>query len=173
MRHLLIALSFAWVGCTSPLNNPDNSAGDGGGSADGGGVGGGGGGDLAVAPDLGGSGAACKTACDCQPGLACFMGACTMSQLGSLYCCESATCPMGSYCQSMSGGYQMCGGGPIGPPDGGGMHHGDGGFHPPDGGFHPPDGGFHPPDFGGFHPPDGFTIPDGFGPPPPPTDAGP
>jgi hypothetical protein len=141
MRILLVLVVLSAVGC--------NSGNDGLGVGGGGGADGGGGGDDAAVtadlamptPDLGGSGAACKTACDCQTGLACFMGACTQSPVGMLYCCESATCPSGGYCQSMSGQFQMCGGGPIVKPDGG--FHFDGGIPKFDGGFPGfPDGGF-------------------------------
>ncbi len=139
MRRVLILISLGWLGCTSPLTISTDDASAGGGD---GGVGGGGmmsSSDLAPAgPDLGGAGATCTTACDCQPGLACVMGACTASMIGMLYCCESATCPTGSYCQSMAGKFQMCGGGGIGGFDAGVHLHDGGGQHPHDGG---PNGG--------------------------------
>jgi hypothetical protein len=88
---------------------------------------------VAVTPDLGGPGAACMTACDCQPGLACGRNmTCQQSMRGMIYCCESSTCPMGSFCQSSMGQFQMCGGG--GGTTGGGFGGRDGGFRR-DGGF--------------------------------------
>jgi hypothetical protein len=72
------------------------------------------------------AGAICKTACDCQAGLACLQNKCIQSMLGNLYCCESTNCPQGSFCQSTSGGFGMCGGGMGGGGPGGG-----GGFPPP------------------------------------------
>jgi hypothetical protein len=75
--------------------------------------------------DLGGPGAGCQTACDCQAGLACARGSCQALGRGLLYCCESADCPSGSFCQSQSGGFQTCGGGPG--PGGGGFGGRDGG----------------------------------------------
>jgi hypothetical protein len=60
--------------------------------------------------DLGGAGAKCTTACDCMPGLACFNNQC-VAGVAAVYCCSSATCPTGDYCQNTSGSYGMCGGG--------------------------------------------------------------
>jgi hypothetical protein len=153
MRPILLLLSLTWLGCTSALNLPDDDAG-----AGAGGDGGGGGAvDLASGPDLGPVGASCKTACDCQAGLACVMNKCTMSMLGALYCCESAMCPMGGFCQSgMGGGFQRCGGG-MGNRDGG-MGNRDFGFGNRDFGFGNRDGGFGNRDFG---PRDSGTAVDG------------
>jgi hypothetical protein len=129
MRYLLVVASLTWLGCTNP--NPD-SVGGGGDEADMATGGGGETADLAMPaePDLGAEGAACTTACDCQTGLGCLKGKCMGSQLGMLYCCESKTCPAGGYCQSQSGQYAMCGGGPIGGGKDGGFGGGgkDGGF---------------------------------------------
>jgi hypothetical protein len=76
------------------------------------------GGDLAgVAPrdlagttttDAGSVGGTCTSACDCMPGLGCFMGKCTTTTQ-PIYCCGSATCPSGSVCQSPNGVYGVCG----------------------------------------------------------------
>ena len=83
--------------------------------------------DLTVEPDLGGPGASCMTACDCQSGLSCNqMGTCEAVAQGMVYCCER-TCPTGNFCQSMDGTFMMCGGGRDGGfmrPDGGGRRDG-------------------------------------------------
>jgi hypothetical protein len=124
MRHVVAATLLVFVaGCAAqgvPLDEP------------GGGGNGGGCGSSAVdmARPLGGTGAMCKTACDCQPGLACRMGSCGMSNIGPVYCCDSANCPANNFCQSSSGGFAQCGstgggGGFGGGPGGGG---GGGGF---------------------------------------------
>jgi hypothetical protein len=79
--------------------------------------------DLRQASGDQGSGdmGACNTACDCAPGLACFAGRCTASPLGMLYCCSSATCPAGSFCEDTSGNFGRCPGGATdGGTDGGG-----------------------------------------------------
>jgi hypothetical protein len=60
--------------------------------------------------DLGGMGAACTTACDCMPGLACFNMQC-IAGFAPVYCCQSAVCPNGSFCENQTGGFGMCGGG--------------------------------------------------------------
>jgi hypothetical protein len=86
-------------------------------------------------PDLGAEGAMCDTACDCQPGLACSRKShtCGASMLGMIYCCESATCPDGAFCQSGTDGqFMSCGGG--GPNGGGGGGGGPGGGGPGGGG---------------------------------------
>jgi hypothetical protein len=54
-------------------------------------------------------GSPCKTACDCMAGLACFQNMCVQSPMGMLYCCDSGTCPSGSYCQSSDGSIGRCG----------------------------------------------------------------
>jgi hypothetical protein len=66
--------------------------------------------DLAgtVTTDAGGTGGTCASACDCMPGLGCFMGKCTMTTQ-PIYCCGSATCPSGSVCQSPNGMFGVCG----------------------------------------------------------------
>jgi hypothetical protein len=89
------------------------------------------GGDGPVNGDLG-VGAMCNSACDCQAGLACFMGTCQMG-FAPVYCCGSNDCPAGEFCQNPTGGMlHRCGG------------VGDGGFPGRDGGFDRdafPDGG--------------------------------
>jgi hypothetical protein len=54
-------------------------------------------------------GAACKTACDCMLGLACFQNMCVKSPMGMLYCCDSSSCPSGQFCQGSDGSFAMCG----------------------------------------------------------------
>jgi hypothetical protein len=115
------------IGCSSN-NNLNSGNGDGGGD---------GGGqqqsqDLSAGIDLGGPGAACTTACDCMPGLACNMGMCEQDPQGAIYCCESGMCPTGDFCQSQAGDFMMCGavgrdGGMMGRRDGGGFGGRDGG----------------------------------------------
>src|SRR5205823_5378258 len=79
--------------------------------------------DLATAPDLmkpGGVGSACKTACDCEPGLACVSNKCAKPAFGGvIYCCDNLqTCPAGQTCQGADGRMGRCPTPP--PPDGGG-----------------------------------------------------
>jgi hypothetical protein len=85
---------------------------------------------VAVTPDLGGPGAACMTACDCMPGLACGRNmTCQMSMRGMIYCCEdTANCMNGSFCQSSTGQFGMCGGGTTGFGGRDGGMRRDGGF---------------------------------------------
>jgi hypothetical protein len=71
-------------------------------------AGGGGDGGLIVITDGGSNGAACTTACDCLPGLACVGGVCRQGT-ASVYCCNSTTCPTGDFCQSSTGTYGRCG----------------------------------------------------------------
>jgi hypothetical protein len=82
-------------------------------------AGGGGDGGLIVITDGGTSGAACTSACDCLPGLACFGGLCRQGA-ASVYCCNSTTCPTGDFCQSSTGMYGRCG---MATPDLGGFDH--------------------------------------------------
>jgi hypothetical protein len=129
MRHIVAAMLFVLAGCTAQGLPIDDSTG-------GGGAGGASSVDMAKR-DLGGSGATCKSACDCEAGLACRMGTCGMSNLGPVYCCDSGQCPAGSFCQSATGGFAQCGssggggsggGNGGGPGTGGGPGGGGGGF---------------------------------------------
>jgi hypothetical protein len=118
MRTLVAALTLVVAGCAAqglPIT------GDGTGGS--GGTGGGGGiitsfGDLARL--MGGTGAACKTACDCASGLGCTSsGTCQALPGQKIYCCDDAAdCPAGNVCQSSTGGFGLCGSGvnPGGPP---------------------------------------------------------
>jgi hypothetical protein len=127
MRHLVFALSLFALGCN--MQGLPNGVGSGGTvNGDGGGtVGDGGGskdaGGLLVDMAKGGEGATCKTACDCQGGLACFQNMCQASMLGMVYCCDdTANCPSGMFCQSAQGMFGRCGmGGGGGGGGGGGM----------------------------------------------------
>ena len=115
MRHIVLATLFVLAGCAAQGVPIDDSNGGGGGS--------GGGAHVAdMARPLGGTGATCKTACDCQPGLACRQGMCAMSNIGMIFCCDSGDCPAGSFCQSSTGGFAQCG------SSGGGGTGGGGGF---------------------------------------------
>ena len=127
MRNIVAAtfLVFA-AGCAAqglPLDEP--------GAGGNGGAGGGGSRAVDMARALGGTGATCRTACDCQPGLACRMGTCGMSNIGPIFCCDdTASCPAGSFCQSSMGGFAQCGsssGGSGGTGGGGGFGGGPGG----------------------------------------------
>jgi hypothetical protein len=116
MRLLAFIVAVSCLACN--MDGLPNGVGGGGpgpnNSADGGGGDGGHLVDLAVSPDLakplGGEGAMCASACDCQAGLACFQKLCTVSMLGSVYCCESMNCPSGMFCQSgTDGSFKRCG----------------------------------------------------------------
>ncbi len=50
---------------------------------------------------------ACRTACDCPPGLGCFQGQC-LSGFLPVYCCSSQTCPPGAQCQNLDGTMAIC-----------------------------------------------------------------
>src|SRR5215471_17052282 len=122
MRQLFLASLLLLAGCAAqgvPLE--DGTNGGGGSGAAGGGSGGAHGG-VDMAKMLGGQGATCKTACDCDPGLACRMGTCGASNIGKIYCCDSGDCPAGNFCQSSMGGFAQCG------SSGGGGGGGNGGF---------------------------------------------
>ncbi len=117
MPRFVAALALVLLGCSTQLDGLPSGSGVGSGGGDAGAAidaSSGAGADLLSSPsmpDLGAVGASCKTACDCEPGLACRRGKCAMSQIGMVYCCGSATCPQGSPCQSQMGGpLQMCGG---------------------------------------------------------------
>lgn len=151
-RAATLAILVLLAGCNSDGLPVGGGAGQGANNSGGNGSGQGSGGthrdggalpDGFVASDMaggstgsGGVGAMCDTACDCAPGLACsrMKHVCAMSQFGMIYCCESQTCPSGSYCQSMSGQYGACGGGPGGGGPGGGGPGGGGGGGPGGGG---------------------------------------
>src|SRR3954471_4920516 len=120
MRPFFAATLLLLAGCSAQGLPIDDSTGGGGGTGGGSSV------DMAHR-DLGGNGAACKSACDCEAGLACRMGTCGMSNLGPVYCCDSGQCPAGSFCQSASGGFSQCGSGGTGGTGGGGGGFGGGG----------------------------------------------
>jgi hypothetical protein len=80
----------------------------------GGGTGGGGDGGSIVIVDGGSAGDTCTTACECTPGLGCFMGKCR-NTAQPVYCCNSTSCVAGDICQSSTGMYGRCGG--VGTPD--------------------------------------------------------
>jgi hypothetical protein len=116
MRQIVLAVLFAVAGCAAqgvPIDESGGSAGASGGN----------GSRADMAKPLGGDGARCTTACDCQAGLACRQGMCGMSNLGAIYCCDRGDCPAGSFCQSTSGGFAQCGS----PTGGGGGPGGSGG----------------------------------------------
>ena len=49
----------------------------------------------------------CKHTCDCPQGLLCLSGAC-LSTNPPTYCCDSANCPSGKWCQYRVGGFGYC-----------------------------------------------------------------
>jgi hypothetical protein len=57
--------------------------------------------------DLHGVGAACTTACDCTPGLACRMKTCEAAQ-APVFCCGTATCTDANLCQFPDGTVSQC-----------------------------------------------------------------
>jgi hypothetical protein len=132
MRHSLVLLGLLFsIGCTTPLplDSGQPSTGGNGPIADGGAQSHGdvdlapplgAHGDVDLAPPLGAPGDTCKTACDCQAGLACFQQKCIKTPIGQLYCCESDDCPAGSFCESKMGGFRQCGGGGRGGGGGNG-----------------------------------------------------
>jgi len=123
MRHAVLALSLLILGCNmqglpNGVAAGQSSNGDGGSTV--------GDGGTTVTADMskpkGGEGANCKTACDCQDGLACFQSQCQMSMFGQVFCCESMDCPTNMFCQSgTTGMFQRCGMGGGGGGGGGGM----------------------------------------------------
>ena len=64
-------------------------------------------GDLGGAGDLGGIGAACATACDCMPGLACRMAKCAAAQV-AVFCCGTPACTNANVCQFPDGTVSQC-----------------------------------------------------------------
>ncbi len=132
MRHIVLATLFVLAGCAAqgvPLEEGTNGNGGNGGAGASG---------VDMAKPLGGQGAMCKTACDCQPGLACRQGMCGASNIGKIYCCDSSDCPAGNFCQSSTGGFSQCGSTGGGGPGGGTGGFGGGGS----GGFGGGGGGF-------------------------------
>ena len=122
MRQIVLASLLVLAGCAAQGVPLDES--NGGNAGTGGGAGSAG---VDMAKPLGGMGAMCKTACDCQPGLACRMGVCGASNIGKIYCCDSTDCPAGNFCQSSMGGFSQCGAGGTGGFGGGGFGGGPGG----------------------------------------------
>ena len=57
--------------------------------------------------DLQGVGAACSTACDCTPGLACENMACASAQV-PVFCCGAASCTGTSVCEFPDGKVGQC-----------------------------------------------------------------
>jgi hypothetical protein len=51
---------------------------------------------------------ACKTACDCEPGLGCFNGEC-IAGIVPVFCCDSPQCTAGQRCQHRNGRMDYCG----------------------------------------------------------------
>jgi hypothetical protein len=49
----------------------------------------------------------CRTACDCEPGLACIQGKC-IAATAPVFCCENARCPAGEQCQHRDGTRGRC-----------------------------------------------------------------
>jgi hypothetical protein len=107
MYKTVAACILVVAGCAARGLPIDNGGGGGGSGGAGGGGGSGAVADMTPPRDLGGSGAKCMTACDCQPGLACLQGICTKSALGPLYCCDGM-CPPNGFCQKSSGGFGFC-----------------------------------------------------------------
>lgn len=60
-----------------------------------------------AAGDLGGVGAACATACDCRPGLACRKMKCEAAST-PVFCCGTPSCSDGNLCQFPSGAVGQC-----------------------------------------------------------------
>jgi hypothetical protein len=57
--------------------------------------------------DLGGVGAACTTACDCVPGLACRMKQCQAESV-QVFCCGTPACTNANVCQFSDGTVGQC-----------------------------------------------------------------
>jgi len=51
--------------------------------------------------------AECRTACDCESGLACFEGQC-LAGIVPVFCCEGDQCPAGDQCQHRDGQMDRC-----------------------------------------------------------------
>jgi len=49
----------------------------------------------------------CRTACDCEPGLACIQGTC-IAGFAAVYCCDGDMCPVGAQCQHRDGRPDRC-----------------------------------------------------------------
>ena len=63
--------------------------------------------DEGPAADLFGVGAACSTACDCTPGLACRMMKCEAAQV-PVFCCGTADCTGSNLCEYPTGTVGQC-----------------------------------------------------------------
>lgn len=59
------------------------------------------------AGDMTGVGAACVTACDCTPGLACRKMQCEAASV-PVFCCGTATCSDGNLCEFPNGTVSQC-----------------------------------------------------------------
>src|SRR5262245_29684687 len=117
MRNALFAALLALIpACGQSSNGTDDMAAPGADMAAPAGDMASGGGDMPRGTDGGIVGAACNTACDCMPGLACFNKMC-LSGVVPVYCCET-NCPpqMRNACQHMNGNYGQCGSNGS-PPD--------------------------------------------------------
>ncbi len=62
-------------------------------------------GDQMLFPDFGGT--PCNHTCDCNPGMACLAGVCTL-QDEPVYCCEGNFCPATQRCESRTTSTTMC-----------------------------------------------------------------
>lgn len=56
---------------------------------------------------------ACRTACDCAPGLGCFDGQC-IAGFAPVYCCDQDPCPGAQQCQHRDGRMNRCGASCVG-----------------------------------------------------------
>jgi hypothetical protein len=57
--------------------------------------------------DMTGVGAACTSACDCMPGLACRMQKCAAAA-APVFCCGTASCTDGNLCEFPNGTVSQC-----------------------------------------------------------------
>ncbi|HWE31068.1 MAG TPA: hypothetical protein VHB97_23835 [Polyangia bacterium] len=60
-----------------------------------------------AAADMTGVGAACITACECTPGLACRMMKCEAASV-PVFCCGTASCTDGNLCEFPNGTVSQC-----------------------------------------------------------------
>jgi hypothetical protein len=89
VRALAALLAVASIGCTDGDAPPLLST------------------DAGVAVDMGGEGAACTTACDCVPGLACRKQVCHAAAV-MVFCCGTATCANSAVCEFPNGNVGQC-----------------------------------------------------------------